>query len=226
MKHTWRRPEARALSSIFTQTIIHVPHIIIIKGTNVVTPIPQCCPIQCKAFPKQKNWLWLVWQFKISSSAKQINWKNKKWFQIQHNTTAANPHPRAMPWGVCMSMFIKSHILIERDFFCWPVRKFPSTLGIRWVLPVFKGIQKNTACKLGGLWQGDWHRLHWVYLQWTGCKATGCCDGACQVWTKEHQEIVALIAIQVQGTSNNFKIKKNNTKIEFIIIFLLLHNYY
>ena len=42
-----------------------------------------------------------------------------------------------------MSVFIKSHILVKKDFFCWLVRKFPSTLGIRWVLPVFKGIQKN-----------------------------------------------------------------------------------
>ena len=54
MKHTRRRPESRALSSIFTQTITRVPNIIIIKGTNVVSPIPQCCPIQCKVFPKQK----------------------------------------------------------------------------------------------------------------------------------------------------------------------------
>ena len=43
---------------------------------------------------------------------------------------------------------------------------------------------------------------------------------------KEHQEIVTFIAIQVQGTSNNYQIKKYNTKSEFIIIFLLLHNYY
>ena len=37
---------------------------------------------------------------------------------------AANPHPCAMPEGVCMSMFIESHIPIERDFFCCLVRKF------------------------------------------------------------------------------------------------------
>ena len=184
-----------------------------IKGKCSDPHFHNVAPYSVKHFPNKKIDCGVFDNLRLPPLLSKSTEKTRN---VQHNTMAANPHPCAIPWGVCMSMFIKSHILIERDFFCWLVRKLPSTLGIGWVLAVFKGIQKNTGCKLGGLWQGDWHRQHWVYLQWTSFKATGCCDGACQVWTKEYQETVALIAIQVQGTSNNFKIKNITQKLNLL----------